>query len=476
MISHNLRCLKALIIKETVQIVRDPSAILISVILPILLIFLYAYGVSLDLDHLRIGLVLEEMSPDVMSLSRSFTNSRYFEVTLARDRRELLKPLERGKIRGIVVVPAYFSQFRRRATSLFVDNSAVNKGGGEVMQPPPLAAFKEQNGQEMPIHFLESERMRRQSPSADREEGRRSVRSYTQSVTSMYDTLLPLFQVGNPNLRKNALFATGMSNKGLNPHWAPIQVIADGSETNTANFVQNYVSATVANWIQQEAISSALRGLPKISVQPRFWFNEQLESRYFLLPGSLSIIMTLIGILLTALVVAREWERGTMEGMMATPVSIAALTIGKIIPYFFLGLFSMALCFLLTVFGFHIPFRGSLLLLLLVAMVFLFCALSLGLMISTLSKNQLVAFQVAVIVGFLPAYILSGFLFEISSMPPPIRLLTNLIPARYFVVCLQTLFLVGNVGRLIIANIIPMLCMSAVFLLITIRKTVKRLD
>ncbi|MGA8164337.1 MAG: ABC transporter permease [Waddliaceae bacterium] len=375
MMNPRSRRLKALIIKEGLQIVRDPSTLLISVVLPILLIFLYAYGVSLDLDHLPLGLVMEDTAPDAVSLSRSFIDSRYFDVLIVRDRRNLINDLQRGSIRGFVVIPSYFTQFRNRPEQI-----------------------------------------------------------------------------------------------------APIQVIADGSEPNTANFVQNYVQGALQNWLQQEAISSNLTGLPLIGVQSRFWYNEQLESRNFLLPGSLAIIMTLIGILLTALVVAREWERGTMEALMATPIGIIELIIGKIAPYFLLGLLSMAICFVLTVYVFGIPFRGSIWLLLIVTTAFLFAALSLGLMISTLGKNQLVSFQISVVVGFLPAYILSGFLFEIYSMPAWIRALTYLMPARYFVTCLQTLFLVGNVWELIVLNIIPMIAIGLAFLMITLRKTVKRLD
>lgn len=369
------RRLKALIIKESFQIVRDPSSLLISIVLPVLLIFLYAYGVSLDLNHLKIGLVLEDTAPDAISLSRSFLDSRYFDVQVARDRRDLIQDLEKGAIRGLVVVPFYFSRFRY-----------------------------------------------------------------------LRDTL------------------------------APIQAIGDGSEPNTATFFQNYVRGAFQNWLRQEQISSNLKDLAQVTVQSRFWYNEQLESRNFLLPGSLAIIMTLIGILLTALVVSREWERGTMEAMMSTPITIFELMIGKIIPYFVLAMLSMTICFILTVYGFGIPFRGSIWVLGIVATAFLYCALALGLMISTLAKNQLVAFQVAIITGFLPAYILSGFLFEISSMPVWIRFLTYLMPARYFVTDLQTLFLVGNVWKLLLLNIVPMLVIGTIFILITVKKTVKRLD
>jgi ABC-2 type transport system permease protein len=369
------RRLKALIRKESFQIFRDPSSFMISVVLPMLLLFLYGFGVSLDLDHLHIGLVMEDTAPDAQSFAKSLVDSKYFEVKIVRDRRELTEDITKGAIRGFVVIPSYFSDFRNRPGSI-----------------------------------------------------------------------------------------------------APIQVIADGSEPNTANFVQNYVQGAFWNWLQQEAISSNLTGLPHIDIQARFWYNEELQSRYFLLSGSLAIIMTLIGTLLTALVVAREWERGTMEALMSTPVRISEIIVSKFIAYFILGMISMVICVAVTVLGYGLPLRGSLLLLMLVSAAFLIPALGTGLLISTFAKNQLVATQLASILGFLPSYMLSGFLFEIASMPAPIRALTHIVPARYFVQCLQTLFLVGNVWSLILFNLIPMLGIGGILLLITARKTVKRLD
>jgi ABC-2 type transport system permease protein len=331
--------------------------------------------VSLDLDHLRIGLVLQDTAPDAQSFAKAMTDSPYFEVKIVRDERELLDDLASGQIRGFVVVPSYFSQYRQRP-----------------------------------------------------------------------DTV------------------------------APIQVIADGSEPNTANFVQYYVQGAFQNWLQQEKISSDLKGLPLVQTQTRFWYNEQLESRFFLLSGSLAIIMTLIGTLLTALVVAREWERGTMEALMSTNVSVVELIVGKLVPYFVLGMVSMVICVIVSTLGYGLPLRGSWLLLGLVSATFLFCALGFGLMISTISKSQLLASQISLVAGFLPAYILSGFLFEIYSMPFIIQCLTYVIPAKYFVQCLQTLFLVGNVGGLILYNMAFMLVLGLVFFLITAKKTVKRLD
>ncbi len=367
--------LAALIRKEFYQIIRDPSSILISVGLPAILMFLYGFGVSLDLDHLRIGLVLEDTSPTAQSFAQSLTDSSYFMVKVVRDRKELYQDITSGAIRGFVVVPSYFTSYLNR---------------------PDKAA--------------------------------------------------------------------------------PIQVVADGSETNTANFVQNYVQNAWQVWLNQEEINGHTVEATLVQIQPRFWYNEELYSRNFLIPGTLAIIMTLIGTLLTALVIAREWERGTMEALMSTPVTIVEILVGKLIPYFILGLGSMTLCVLIAVFLYHVPLRGSYLVLLFVTSIFLFAALGLGLLISTLSRNQFLASQAAIVTAFLPAFMLSGFLFEIASMPFIIRVITYCLTARYFVSALQTLFLVGNVWSLIIYNIVPMAIIGSLFFVITAKKTVKRLD
>jgi ABC-2 type transport system permease protein len=362
-------------VKEFYQIVRDPSSILISIFLPLLLIFLYAYGVSLDLDHLQIGMVVEDTSADVDSLVQSFTNSPYFDVKFAHHQNAFIEDITSGRLRGFVVIPSYFTAFYKRPEA----NSA------------------------------------------------------------------------------------------------PLQVIADGSEPNTANFVQNYAVGAWQIWKTQQA----LRGQAPpnlVNVQPRFWFNEELESRNFLIPGSLGIIMTLIGTLLTALVVAREWERGTMEALMSTPISILEILIGKLIPYFFLAMFSLTICVFISVAFLGVPFRGSYLLLGVVASFFLFSALGVGLFISTVSKNQFVASQAAIVASFLPAFILSGFIFEISSMPLVIQWITLFIPARYFVSCVQTLFLAGNVWPLILYNLVPMFLVGLLFFGLTLFRSVKRLD
>lgn len=375
MLFTHLRRLTALIRKEFYQIIRDPSSILISIGLPAILMFIYGFGVSLDLNHLKIGLVLEDSSPKAQSFAQSLVDSRFFDVKVVSDRRELDEDIASGALRGFVVIPSYFTAFLNLPDKI-----------------------------------------------------------------------------------------------------SPIQVIADGSEVNTASFVQNYVQNAWLIWLKQEEISGLGIGISLLNIQPRFWYNEELYSRNFLIPGSLAIIMTLIGTLLTALVVAREWERGTMECLMSTPVTIIEILVGKLIPYYILGMGSMTFCVCIAVFLYNVPLRGSFWVLALVSSMFLFSALGLGLFISTISRNQFAASQAAIVTAFLPAFILSGFLFEIDSMPVLIRGLTYVLPARYFVSSLQTLFLVGNVWSLILYDLIPMILIGLIFFLLTASKTKKRLD
>lgn len=450
----SLRRIKALIIKEFYQIIYDPSCFLITIVLPSILLFLYGFGVSLDLNTIKIGLVVEDRAPDAQSLAQSFTNSPYFDVHLAYDRRELTDMLLAGKIRGFIVIPSYFSQFRELQPRFpSQDFSRLNGTFTEKLTPiaTPTKPILSPKGMKELQHAIAQ-------PS--------SPATTTGGNMSMY---LPALQTHLPT----QIF----SNIGIpSEEIAPIQVITDGSEPNTANFVKNYASIVWQKWLQMQEVSANLTGLPLIQVQPRFWFNEELDSRNFLIPGSLAIIMTLIGTLLTALVIAREWERGTMEALMATPVTITEILIGKMVPYFCLAMVSMFCCVIGTTLCYSIPFRGSFLVLGIITGAFLFSALGIGLLISTVTKNQLAASQAAQVVGFLPAYILSGFLFEISSMPKVIQLITYIIPARYFVRSLLSVFLVGNVWMLVLQDILAMTFFGLIIFVITSRIIVKRLD
>jgi ABC-2 type transport system permease protein len=372
---HKITRIKALIKKESYQIIRDSSSIIIAFIYPMILLTIYGIGVSLDIDHLKVGVVLEDTNPDANNFYLSIKDSKYFSAEVARNQKNLESKLIAGKLKGLVIVPFYFSQYSERP---------------------------------------------------DR--------------------------------------------KG------PIYVVADGSDPNTANFVQNYVEGSWAKSVTQLAINTGNQYLPAIDVQPRFWFNETLNSRHFLIPGSIALIMTLIGSLLTALVIAREWERGTIEALMATPVTIREIYLSKTISYFILGMASMVICTIISTIFFGVPFRGSLLVLVVVSSVFLLTALGTGLLISSLCKNQFLSSQLSLTISFLPAFMLSGFIFEISSMPILIRALTYLLPARYMVTCLEALFLVGNVWRLLFINVGTMSLIVIILFLLIFSKPKKRLD
>jgi ABC-2 type transport system permease protein len=252
-----------------------------------------------------------------------------------------------------------------------------------------------------------------------------------------------------------------------------IQIIVDGTEPNTAALVQGYARGVVASWTEQRATEAGRTGATS-GVADRVWFNPERTSRYFLVPGCVAIVMALVGTLLTALVVAREWERGTMEALMATPVSAIELLAGKIVPYFLLGLASMTLCAATAVFAFHVPFRGSVGALYAISSAFLLPALGQGLLISAATKNQFLASQVSLLSSFLPTFLLSGFLFEISSMPAPIQWLTYIVPARWLIPSLQSVFLAGDLWPMFARSIAILVAYGGVMLALAVRATKKR--
>jgi drug efflux transport system permease protein len=257
---------------------------------------------------------------------------------------------------------------------------------------------------------------------------------------------------------------------------APIQVIVNGTDANTGRIVSGYVDGAWQKWLAQYAMARGLELTAPVVAEQRVWFNPEVRSRNFLVPGLIAIIMTLIGALLTALVVAREWERGTMEALIVTPVRIAEVLLGKLIPYFVLGMGGMMLSTAMAIFVFDVPFRGSFLVLLGVSGLFMLASLGMGLLISTVAKNQFVAGQIAIIIAFLPAFILSGFIFDIASMPRVVQWITQIIPARYFVASLQTLFLTGTVWPIVLPNAAALIVMAVIFLGLTRRKTRKSLE
>jgi ABC-2 type transport system permease protein len=262
----------------------------------------------------------------------------------------------------------------------------------------------------------------------------------------------------------------------FSPTGAAIQVIVNGTDANTAGIISGYIEGAWQTWLNQYALDHGRSLSPPVKVEQRVWFNAEVRSRNFLVPGLIAIIMTLIGTLLTAMVVAREWERGTWEALMVTPVRVGEILLGKVIPYFVLGMGGMVLSTLMAVFLFGVPLRGSLPVLLAVSALYMLTALGMGLLISSVARSQFVAGQVSIIVAFLPAFILSGFIFDINSMPVVLQWLTHLIPARYFVSALQTLFLAGDVWPVILLNGAMLCLMATVFLTLTRLRTRKSLE
>ena len=229
---------------------------------------------------------------------------------------------------------------------------------------------------------------------------------------------------------------------------APVQLIVDGSDSNTATIAMGYADAIVQSYSQEIAVhesrrlgKEALR--PPLELRPRVWFNPDMESKNYIVPGLIAVIMMVIAALLTSLTMAREWERGTMEQLISTPVKGHELIIGKLLPYFAIGMLDVLLAVCMGKFLFHVPLRGSVALLFGMAAIFLAGTLSLGMVISIVAKSQLLASQVAMVLTFLPAFLLSGFMYAISNMPKPIQLITHLIPARYFVALIKGIYMKG---------------------------------
>jgi ABC-2 type transport system permease protein len=261
---------------------------------------------------------------------------------------------------------------------------------------------------------------------------------------------------------------------------AKVQALVDGTDSNTANIVLGYVQAVATSYNQKLleqrlATKGAAKANPPVDNQIRFWFNEDLESRNYIVPGLIAVIMTVVGALLTALTVVRELERGSMEGLMATPLKKTELLLGKLTPYFFIGMLDMAIVMAMGQFLFQVPLRGSPLLLIGLSAIFLIATLGQGLLISVVAENQLQAFQMAMLTTFLPAFLLSGFVFSIYLMPLPLQIVSYIVPARYLVTVSKGIYLKG-IGLKVLWPSALMLAGAAVFfVLMSIRKFEKKI-
>jgi ABC-2 type transport system permease protein len=366
--------LKGLMRKEFLQILRDPSSVGIAFLLPLVLLFIFGYGVSLDARHVPLAIVVEQATPQTVGFTAGFEHSEYFAPQQFSDISAAEHALHKGQVDGIIWLRHDFSQ-RLLA--------------GET---PDIGVF------------------------------------------------------------------------------------VNGVDANTGRIIDGYLHGVWSNWLEQLSVSRGREPASKVQLEQRIWFNPGLRSRDFLVPGLIAVIMTLIGALLTSLVVAREWERGTMEAMMVTPVQVAEILLGKFLPYFLLGMGGLLFSVSMAVWLFTIPLRGSLWVLLMTSALFLLTALGMGLFISTIARNQFVAGQVAIVVTFLPAFILSGFIFDINSMPVAVQWLSHIVPARYYVSILQTIFLAGNIWAVILYNALALLLMGSFFLALVRWRTRKRLQ
>jgi len=259
-----------------------------------------------------------------------------------------------------------------------------------------------------------------------------------------------------------------------------VQALVDATDDNTANIafgytqgvVQGYSSELQINWMRSRGSSVPLAS---VTTETRTWYNEDLESSAFIIPGILALVMSVIGAFLTSLTIAREWERGTMEQLISTPVSAMEIMLGKLLPYFVLGMVDTAITAGIAIYWFRVPFRGSFVTLFASSAMFLIVVLSLGFFISVLAKSQFAASQIALLVTFLPAFLLSGFLFAIEQMPPALQWITRVLPARYYVSVLKKIFLKGTPAAHLYADLLPLAVFSVVLAILATRSFHKRL-
>ncbi len=323
------------------QLRRDSRSLYLAFILPILLVILFSYAISWDVENIQTAILDQDQSSSSRSLFDAFQASGYFTLVERLDRPSEIGPLfDRGEVLIVIVVPPDFSE---------------NLG-------------------------------------------------------------------------------TGIA--------ASVQVIADGSDANTAALALNYARAIVRAYSENILVAGGRLTRP-LRAESRVWYNEELESKNMIVPGLVAVIMMTIAAMLTSLTIAREWERGTMEQLAATPVSRLEVILGKMLPYLAIGIIDVVSVTLLGVLIYNVPFRGNPALLLILSLAFIIGALGLGVFISAVTKSQLLATQVAMIATFLPAFLLSGFMFDIAAMPRALQVITYLIPARYFLVVTRGIFLKG---------------------------------
>lgn len=373
------RRLLAVARKEFLHVMRDPRSLGLGIAIPVVLLLLFGYVLTLDVDRIPLAVRDRSRTPESRELLSRFEGSRYFRVVLrAESDAEISAAIDEGRVLAALVLPENFS--------------------GRI----------------------------------------RSDRS------------------------------------------SAVQLLLDASEANTATIALGYAEALVSGYSSELELrwarAKGLQGIrPPLDVRPRIWFNADLESKNFIVPGLISVIMMIIAALLTSLTVAREWEQRTMEPLIATPVTGPELILGKLLPYFAIGMADLAVAVAMGEFLFHVPMRGDLFLLFGIAAVFLVGALSLGMLFGVAMRSQLPASQLAMAFTFLPSYLLSGFVFSIDSMPAAVRAVTYLVPARYFVQSIKGIYLKGVGLETLLPSAAMLLLFAAAALLAAARIFRKKL-
>jgi ABC-2 type transport system permease protein len=374
------RRLAALVRKEFRQLLRDASNLAIGIALPIVLILIFGYGLSLDVKDAPLAIVMEDSSPTAQEAVAGLSLSPVFREVPVASMHEAEALMRERRVDGVVRVPATFSR-------------DIAAGAGAV------------------------------------------------------------------------------------------QVIVHGAEANRASIILNYASGALQQWSARRAerLGSAARpeaaaAAGAVRVEQRMWYNSANTSTWYLVPGLIVLIMTLVGAFLTALVMAREWERGTLEALFVTPVRPAEILLAKVIPYFCVGMLGLFLCLLCARFLFKVPMQGSLPIIVFASMLYLFVAVGMGLLISAATCNQFLASQLALVSSFMPSLMLSGFLFDLRNVPLAVQVVGRILPATYFMELVKTLFLAGNVWPLILRNCAILAAYAVLLLGVAHAVTRKRLD
>lgn len=378
MIKLNLKRLKAVAWKEFVQIKRDPRSLAMALGIPIFMLLIFGYGLSLDIDHVPMLVWNQDASAQFSrDFLLNFKNSKYFKIVGYTDNyRDIEQKINDGTIMMAMVIPKDFS------------------------------------------HFIRSGRA------------------------------------------------------------APLQLIVDGSDANTATIAMGYVRSVVSgyniNLITNLFAQHGLKAPKVVDTRTRIWFNMGLTSTWYIVPGVIAMIIMIISALLTSVCVAREWERGTMEQLISTPVKTPELILGKFAPYFVIGLFDLTVGVLMARFLFGVPFRGSYFLLVILSALFLTGALAQGIIISVVARTQLMASQMASLTTLIPTMLLSGFIYPIFNMPKFVQAVTYLVPARYYIIILRELFLKGGGMYSIWDEALFLFLFAFTMLFLAIRKFKKR--